>query len=485
MKNILKAAFLLFAVSVFSAEASVSNGTIDTSFFKTKVCHDVTCTTPAPGIFNMKPTGTTAVTIEDSAGVDGIGWGSEIGWIVFDPTGPEGVTINATTGELSGKAWAQASSWINFRPANSGTTALGVPIGVRITNNGEFYGWAWTGGPNGGWILFDCSNAATCVKTDWRPLGARTTTTPVTAPPSSNGSPSGGLDLCANMLGTQLTIPSGYVFDQGICTAVPQDACGNLPGFQAGVPLGYRLDGAGMCVLPQDFCSNLDGVQEQVPNGMVVRADGTCGARQPFEIDVDDDGIIDIPGTGTSSTGTIVGLPTVFNPETPPASVPAFLKPYTERLADRCPNLDGFQASIPLGFVADTVGWCVPTYIDYCPNIDGEQPVVPSDLYIDESGACVLSDSYPFTYPTEVGKTIVSFEIVPPDVRIPVYIPFVAEVMESIDGMRPASVNMPSSPRTDAPLYPVDLVSVMLLADMVLIISLSVYLLMKSVFRFI
>lgn len=466
------------------AYASESNGTITAGSHLTRVCKDTTCTTPAPGIINFRPTGTTAVTIEDTAGIDGIAWGSEIGWITFDPTGPEGVTINPANGEISGKAWAQGAGWINFRPANSGTSALGLSIGVSINANGEFVGWAWTGGPHGGWMKFDCASASTCIKTDWRPTSARSTTPPAPTPtpaPSTNGSPSGGADLCANIFGTQVTVPVGYTFDGGVCIEIPKDACDNLPGFQAGVPQGYVRDDAGMCVLPIDFCSNIVGLQQQIPLGMVVRTDGTCGAPEPFQVDVDNDGIVDIPGTGISSTGSISGLPTIFNPNT--QSVPDFLKPYTERFADYCPNLEGFQASIPLGFVTDTVGWCVPAYLDYCPNIPGEQPMIPSDLFIDESGACVITDERAYLHPVEEGKKIISLSFVPPDVRVPLNWGLAASVLDGIADFTPQSVDTPALASTGTPDYPVDFVSVLLLADMLFVITLAVFILARKVFR--
>lgn len=476
-------AIIVCFLSASFAHASESNGTITSGSHLTRVCKDTTCTTPAPGIINFRPTGTTAVTIEDTAGIDGIGWGSEIGWITFDPTGPEAVTINATSGEISGKAWAQGAGWVNFRPANSGTTSLGIPIGVSINNNGEFYGWAWTGGPHGGWIKFDCANASTCIKTDWRPTGVRGVVTPPTPTPTPapNGSPSGGNDLCANILGTQLTVPVGYTFDGGVCTAIPVDACDNLPGFQAGVPQGYVLDTGGMCVLPIDYCGNIDGVQQQVPLGLVVRGDGTCGAPQPITIepvDIDGDGIVDVP---RFPSGEVIGtFPTIFDPNA--STIPEYLRPYTERFTDYCRNLEGFQASVPLGFVTDTVGWCVPAYVDYCPNIDGEQAMIPSNLFINESGACVTTDERKYLYPVEEGKKIISLSIVPPDVRVPLDWRAAAAVLEGIAGVQPDSVDLPSVASTGTPNYPVDFVSILLLLDMIIVITLGTYLFGRKLF---
>lgn len=141
--------------------ASVSLGTITPGFQNTKVCHEVSCA--SHGTINFKPTGVTAITIDDTTGISGTAWGNELGWINFKPINA-GVTINPSTGLLSGKAWSQVSGWINFSVTGQS---------VVINNNGEFFGWAWTGGEQGGWIKFDCSDTSTCVKTDWRPIPAR------------------------------------------------------------------------------------------------------------------------------------------------------------------------------------------------------------------------------------------------------------------------------------------------------------------------
>ncbi len=155
---------------VSNAQASVSVGAIDISASSTRVCHNDTCT--SYGSITFTPNGT-PVTVTDS-GLLGYAWGNEMGWVNLAPSS-SGVKIDPVTGELSGMAWSQTSGWINFRPANAGSLSGGVPIGVSITSLGEFYGWAWSGGSYGGWIKFDCSSQTTCVKTDWRKIGLRTT----------------------------------------------------------------------------------------------------------------------------------------------------------------------------------------------------------------------------------------------------------------------------------------------------------------------
>lgn len=163
------------------AFASETSGTILSGSQYTRVCHDSACSTY--GTLNFLPTvsaTTTAITITDTA-ITGYVWGNETGWINFAPTGA-GVTVDAATGRMYGTAWSQAGGWINFRPSNSGTIVNGVPIGVSITAEGAFYGYAWFGGVYGGWIKFDCSSSSTCVKTDYRTTSYRSATHLILAP---------------------------------------------------------------------------------------------------------------------------------------------------------------------------------------------------------------------------------------------------------------------------------------------------------------
>ncbi|MES3030860.1 MAG: hypothetical protein V4697_00395 [Patescibacteria group bacterium] len=167
-KNLLT--FLIIAITfvfAYSAEASETNGTIDASDYSARICKDAACS--SYGRVNWKPTGATAVAITDS-GLTGYIWGDEIGWVRLNPVGA-GVSLDATTGVLSGYAFANTGSWINFNPTDVGG---GTDVGVTIDSDGEFVGWAWVSGAYGGWMKFDCGLAATCVKTDWRPIGSRT-----------------------------------------------------------------------------------------------------------------------------------------------------------------------------------------------------------------------------------------------------------------------------------------------------------------------
>ncbi len=172
---------VLGSLGVGTVDASESNGTIESANASSRICKDATCT--SYGRVNWKPTGSTAIAITDS-GITGYAWGDEIGWINFDPTG-SGVDINSNTGALSGYAYANTGSWINFNPTD---VSGGTDVGVTIDSDGEFTGWAWVSGANGGWMKFDCGLSATCVKTDWRPVGSRTATSTT----EEGGSGSGG-----------------------------------------------------------------------------------------------------------------------------------------------------------------------------------------------------------------------------------------------------------------------------------------------------
>ncbi len=210
MRIVLKVALFSFiAISIPTfASASVSSGTIQSSDHFALVCHDPTCTSPTPGVVNFFPANSTAPTISDGGGLQGFAWGNELGWINLSPAGA-GVSINSTTGALSGYAWSQVSGWINFQPTG---------YGVSINSSGQFTGWAWTGGPNGGWIKFDCSNTNSCVTTDWRPLSQRGSPPVSTIPTGGGGTISGctgncspapaTTDVCPNLPGVQTVLPN-------------------------------------------------------------------------------------------------------------------------------------------------------------------------------------------------------------------------------------------------------------------------------------
>lgn len=168
---------LILALAFSAASASETDGTIDTTYYSALLCTNDSCTTTSQ--INFKPTYGNGIHITD-AGITGDAWSEDMGWIRFDPGGGYGGVANNEQGQLSGYAWGENSGWINFGPFsnNSATT-------VTINGSGEFYGWAWA--QNYGWIKFDCAVTNACVKTDWRPIGERTsgTTSGSSATPTS------------------------------------------------------------------------------------------------------------------------------------------------------------------------------------------------------------------------------------------------------------------------------------------------------------
>jgi hypothetical protein len=176
---------LIFFASINFVFASQSNGTILSSTYSTAlVCQDNTCSPSLGHRINFKPTigssGISPITIDDSNGIKGMAWGEKLGWVNFSQSGTNTVKFSDTsTGSTTGYAWSQTAGYINFAPTG---------YGVKINSSGEFQGYAWVGGSDGGWIKFDCSGSATttCVKTDWIPVPYRTII------PSGGGGGGGG-----------------------------------------------------------------------------------------------------------------------------------------------------------------------------------------------------------------------------------------------------------------------------------------------------
>jgi hypothetical protein len=134
-------------------------------------------------------------------------WGENLGWLNF---GCAGCNVVITDTAISGNAWSRQYGWINLNPTNSGVAntengvlsgyAWGSNIGwinftgVTLNSSGEFLGYAIVKKDNSR-INFNCVNVNTCntanfkVKTDWRPLSART---PVNPGNGGGGGSSGG-----------------------------------------------------------------------------------------------------------------------------------------------------------------------------------------------------------------------------------------------------------------------------------------------------
>ena len=105
------------------------------------------------GWINFNPSQGEGVTVTDSA-VTGYAWGENVGWINLSPT--YGGVSNDGSGNLSGYAWGENVGWINFNPAGSQVVING--------STGNFSGYAW--GENVGWVSFSCTNCN--VNTSWR-----------------------------------------------------------------------------------------------------------------------------------------------------------------------------------------------------------------------------------------------------------------------------------------------------------------------------
>ena len=128
------------------------------------------------GWINFNPSHGGGVTVY-SDHLEGYVWAENIGWIRLGThTGGSPHTYGNTTkdnygvnndgvGNLSGYAWGTNVGWINFDPNDSQVT---------IDGDGKFNGYAW--GENVGWIHFQNASPEYYVKTDWSPTFTATWT---------------------------------------------------------------------------------------------------------------------------------------------------------------------------------------------------------------------------------------------------------------------------------------------------------------------
>ncbi len=157
MKNIITLILLLIlAVSPVFVFASETSGTIDTTY--KYVWSD------SAGWINLGCDNCNVV-ITDTA-ITGYAWIDNFGWISFSPSNCSsnsncGVK-NTEAGILSGQAWGENVGWIDFD-------------GVTINTIGQFSGAIDSNSITGN-ILFSCvddGNDRCIVRTDWRPISAR------------------------------------------------------------------------------------------------------------------------------------------------------------------------------------------------------------------------------------------------------------------------------------------------------------------------
>lgn len=383
---ILLSLFLGLSVSAFT-------GTIDSTDHWAKVCHDATCASPTPGTMNWKPSSGTSVVVDSVTGLSGQIWGNELGWIDLQPTG-QGVTFeNATTGTLIGKAWSQVSGWINFKPT-----------GQQVTINpstGEFSGYAWTGGPYGGWIKFDCSDSSTCVATSWRGYSS-----------SSGGGGTGGYrDVCPNIADIQASIPNGYTISiDGMCVEVV-DACPNIYGAQSSIPEGFTTNIIGACIPNIDFCPNINGIQATIPPSYVVTEKGNCVIPKK-DVCKSLEGI-QYSTSECSAKDLCTNIPGIQS-----------ITPKGYKLEDNfcylltvdlCKNIEGNQTRVPEGKTINENGNCIDNIIDVCSNLGGHQDHVPIG-FVSKNGLCLFGDESIFE---NLDIPTVAYSFVPEKIQIP------------------------------------------------------------------
>ena len=61
-----------------------------------------------------------------------------------------------------------------------------------------------------------------------------------------------------------------------------------------------------------------------------------------------------------------------------------------EKVIDVCPNIEGIQSTVPVGYILDSGGACMLAPVDVCVNIPDIQTVVPERYERDVSGNCQL-----------------------------------------------------------------------------------------------
>ncbi len=390
--------FLLLSSSSFLLSAvtfAADPGAISTPH-QALVCHDTTCVSPTPGTINFAPTGTTAVVIDSVTGLSGYVWGNELGWIDLHPTGAGVSFANVATGLLTGKAWSQVSGWINFAPTGQSVTIDPV--------SGEFSGFAWTGGPYGGWIKFDCSDNDSCVKSTYG--------TTDDDDGNGGGGTSGYLppttrDVCPNLPGQQATLPSGYSVDAaGVCVQV-YDVCPNLSGVQDQLPIGFTYDAIGACILAVvDYCPNIVGNQSTIPPAYTLSHTGNC-------ISTAVDACPDQTGV-QSSLSQCVGEDICSNilgvQQELPAGYTIAQGLCTLDSVDLCPNIADTQSMIPEGMVLEITGDCAQAPTDLCDNLGGYQRVVPSGFY--RSGQSCFFGEAPVSEES-AGQEVVAYSFIP------------------------------------------------------------------------
>jgi hypothetical protein len=237
------------------------------------------------GWINFEPSQGEGVTVTDSA-VTGKAWGENIGWINLSPA--TGGVVNDGAGNLSGYAWGENVGWINFGPTNAG---------VKIDPaTGAFSGKAWE--ENIGWINFAPDGKP--VKTSWRGEDQCPEDPNKTEPgicgcgvpdtdSDSDGTPDCN-DLCPN---------DPNKVQPGVCGCGVADSDSDsdgTPDCNDGCPNDPNKVAAGICGCGvADTDTDGDGTpdcNDQCPNDPNKTQPGICGCGKP-DTDTDNDGIKD------------------------------------------------------------------------------------------------------------------------------------------------------------------------------------------------
>jgi len=399
----------IFIISfLFASYAQAITGSINSTSHTAKVCHSVDCITPTPGSINFIPTTGDNVIVDTVTGLTGQIWGNELGWIDLHPTGAGVTFANPTTGLLTGKAWSQVSGWINFAPT-------GEQVNINMTS-GEFSGYAWTGGPEGGWIKFDCSDTSSCVKVNW---------------PTSSGGGGGGSggyrDVCPNISGIQASIPSGYTISiDGLCVQAI-DMCPNIIGDQNAIPEGFVLNIIGACIPNIDYCPNLKDIQTTIPPSYIINTKGDCIIPKkdmcPNVVGIQD---------STSQCNAIdvcTNVPGIQS-TTPTGYTSSNNFCYIEAL-DLCRNIEGKQTTIPEGQILNGEGNCVVILKDICPNLAGHQDHVPPGFSL-EKNICIFNQNETEDISKESKIPTIGFPFIPSQWQMPSDNPFLKYITRNI-----------------------------------------------------
>lgn len=214
-KKYFKYIFLIVLLcGAFQANASIIDGTIDSTNHNAQVCENAPCTATSTSAINfgyftdpLALPATSNVHVTDTE-LTGLIWGESFGWVVLNcantvtpgggPNSGSGCVsangnfkvANDYNGILSGWAWGDNAGWVNFNSEancdvdNNGfvdnndtcdgdnTSTLYQDFNVTINSSGQFSGHAWA--QNFGYIKFDCGSGVDyCVQTDWRPRNTR------------------------------------------------------------------------------------------------------------------------------------------------------------------------------------------------------------------------------------------------------------------------------------------------------------------------